>query len=67
MKKLSAEQIQQNWNTLIDIINAHIGDDRIVIAGNLTMNPFSHIQTLENRGLGQWRSVYGNRGNVNRL
>ena len=28
MRKLSAEQIQQNWNTLIDIINAHIGDDR---------------------------------------
>ena len=28
MKKLSAEQIQQNWNTLIDIINTHIGDDR---------------------------------------
>lgn len=48
-------------------VPAHIGDDRIVIAGNLTMNPFSHIQTLENRGLGQWRSVYGNRGNVNRL
>ena len=28
MKKLSAEEIQNNWNTLIDIINAHIGDDR---------------------------------------
>ena len=28
MKKLSAEQIQQNWNTLIDVINTHIGDDR---------------------------------------
>ncbi len=28
MKKLTAEEIQNNWNTLIDIINAHIGDDR---------------------------------------
>ena len=28
MKKLSAEQIQQNWNTLIEVIDSHIGDDR---------------------------------------
>jgi hypothetical protein len=45
----------------------HIGEDRIVVAGNLTMNPFSHIKTLEGRGLGQWRSVYGSRGNTQRL
>ena len=45
----------------------HIGEDRIVVAGNLTINPFSHLKTLENRGLGQWRSVYGSRGNTQRL
>ena len=28
MKKLTAEQIQTNWNTLIEIIDSHIGDDR---------------------------------------
>ena len=28
MKKLSAEQIQTNWNTLIEIIDSYIGDDR---------------------------------------
>ena len=28
MKKLTADEIQNNWNTLIDVINAHIGDDR---------------------------------------
>ena len=28
MKKLTAEQIQINWNTLIEIIDSHIGDDR---------------------------------------
>ena len=28
MKKLTAEQIQMNWETLIDVINKHIGDDR---------------------------------------
>jgi hypothetical protein len=28
MKKLSAEQIQMNWETLMDVINKHIGDDR---------------------------------------
>jgi len=28
MKKLSAEQIQINWETLMDVINKHIGDDR---------------------------------------
>ena len=28
MRKLSAEQIQTNWETLIDIINKHISDDR---------------------------------------
>ena len=28
MKKLTAEEIQNNWNTLMDVINAHIGDDR---------------------------------------
>ena len=28
MKKLTAEEIQNNWNTLMDIIKAHIGDDR---------------------------------------
>ena len=28
MKKLTAEQIQMNWNTLIEIIDSHIGDDR---------------------------------------
>ena len=48
-------------------VPAHVGEDRIVIAGNLSMNPFSHIKTLENRGLGQWRSIYGSRGNNNRL
>ena len=48
-------------------VPAHVGEDRIVIAGNLSMNPFSHIKTLENRGLGQWRSIYGSRGNINRL
>ena len=45
----------------------HVGEDRIVVAGNLTMSPFSHLQLLENRGLGQWRSVHGSRGNVKRL
>jgi hypothetical protein len=45
----------------------HIGEDRIVVAGNLSMNPFSHLKTLEDRGLGQWRSVYGSRGNTQRL
>ena len=45
----------------------HTGEERIIVAGNLTMNPFSHIKTLENRGLGQWRSVYGSRGNTQRL
>ena len=45
----------------------HVGDDRIIVAGNLTVNPFSHLKTLENRGLGQWRSVYGNRGQTKRL
>jgi hypothetical protein len=24
----------------------HIGEDRIVVAGNLTINPFSHLQTF---------------------
>ena len=28
MKKLTAEQIQMNWESLIDIINKHIGEDR---------------------------------------
>jgi len=28
MRTLTADEIQNNWNTLIDIINAHIGDDR---------------------------------------
>ena len=28
MKKLSAEQIQQNWNTLIEVINTHNREDR---------------------------------------
>ena len=28
MKKLTAEQIQTNWNTLIEIIDSYIGDDR---------------------------------------
>ena len=28
MKKLTAEQIQMNWETLMDVINKHIGDDR---------------------------------------
>mgnify|MGYP001406549918 CR=1 FL=1 len=28
MKKLTAEQIQMNWQTLMDIIEKHIGDDR---------------------------------------
>jgi len=28
MKKLTADEIQNNWNTLIDVINAHINDDR---------------------------------------
>ena len=28
MKKLTAEQIQMNWETLIDVINKHISDDR---------------------------------------
>ncbi len=28
MKKLTAEEIQTNWNTLIEIIDLHIGDDR---------------------------------------
>ena len=28
MKKLTADEIQNNWNTMIDVINAHIGDDR---------------------------------------
>jgi len=28
MKKLTAEQIQMNWETLIDVINKHISEDR---------------------------------------
>ena len=28
MKKLTAEQIQTNWNTLIEIIDSYIGDGR---------------------------------------
>jgi len=28
MKKLSSEQIEANWKTLIDIINKYVGDDR---------------------------------------
>ena len=28
MKKLTAEQIQMNWETLMDIINKHISEDR---------------------------------------
>ena len=28
MKKLTADEIQNNWNTMIDVINTHIGDDR---------------------------------------
>ena len=28
MRKLSAEQIQDNWQELIDIINKYISDDR---------------------------------------
>ena len=28
MKKLTAEQIQENWEELIAIINKYIGDDR---------------------------------------
>ena len=28
MKKLTAEQIQMNWETLMDIINKHISGDR---------------------------------------
>ena len=28
MKKLTAEQIQTNWNTLIEIIDSYISDDR---------------------------------------
>ena len=27
-EKIITEQIQQNWNTLMDVIKAHIGDDR---------------------------------------
>jgi len=28
MKKLTAEEIQMNWETLMDVIDEHIGDDR---------------------------------------
>ena len=28
MKKLTAEQIQENWEELITIINKYIGEDR---------------------------------------
>ena len=28
MKKLSAEQIEKNWQILIDLIEKYIGDDR---------------------------------------
>ena len=28
MKKLTAEQIQMNWETLMDIIETHISEDR---------------------------------------
>jgi len=30
----------------------HSGKDRIVVAGNLSINPFSHIKTIEDRELG---------------
>ena len=30
----------------------HSGKDRIIVAGNLSINPFSHIKTIEDRELG---------------